>query len=199
MKSIVDKLSSRLNAIENTSGGSSNGLTKDEVKQLIKDTCIERIYEFPDFQFTNDQKTFGIPFASIDNDTNLPKKYTEATISFWAQDTEKSSPSYYLINVSMRTDGRNKAIIFKSGTELQDKELKIYIGKKATFTNSKEETMYFSSLKITNEYLSENGITNVTNIRVKTNGMDLQDDYDIDLSSIKLTQSNGYSQAIILG
>ena len=37
MKSIVDKLSSRLEKVEN-SGGSTSGLSKDEVTQLIKDT-----------------------------------------------------------------------------------------------------------------------------------------------------------------
>ena len=37
MKSIVDKLSSRLEKVEN-GGGSTSGLSKDEVTQLIKDT-----------------------------------------------------------------------------------------------------------------------------------------------------------------
>ena len=37
MKSIVDKLSSRLEQVENTSGNTS-GFSKDEVTQLIKDT-----------------------------------------------------------------------------------------------------------------------------------------------------------------
>ena len=211
MKSIVDKLSSRLEQVENTSGNGQSLDTSIFVKNSEKVTEItnesgegiptegavvkyvkansggsigeEKVYEFPDFQFTEEKKSIGIPIVKLPNGSSENVKYTEATLTFFAY----RSPylDLYILKGFVINSAQSKLIALKtSNQDLGDNELFFTLIPIADYQDSTSNRQYYTSFQISNYNMSENGITSISNVRLTCRQLDLPEELDIDYNTV---------------